>query len=397
MRPLLGLVVVFALASSAAAQELFEYRPIKPRWISPENPSGAAGQGGQENRGAKGHPFDTLAAGKSLTLGEIRGAGVIRRIWITINDRSPEMLRALRIEMFWDSVATPAVSAPLGDFFGASLGEIVPFENALFSSPEGRSFNAIVPMPFRTSARVVLVNDSQKDLAHVFYDIDYTLGDPGPGEALYFHAYWHRQRPTSLGEAFQILPRVSGHGRYLGAAIGVITDPAYQKSWWGEGALRVFLDGDAAHPTLVGTGTEDAIGSGWGQGVFVHRYQGSLVADEARRHWSFYRLHVPDPVFFESSCEVTLQQIGGAPKADVLRLQAAGVALTPISVDAGDRPRFTKLLDADGKALDAAGATDWVNFYRRDDVSATAYFYLDRPGSALPPLAPAAERIAGLK
>jgi len=252
-------------------------------------------------------------------------------------------------------------------------------------------------MPFRRSARIVLTNESANDLAHVFYDIDYTLGDP-PGEALYFHAYWHRQRPTALGQAFRILPRVTGRGRYLGAAIGVITDPAYEKTWWGEGALRINLDGDAAHPTLVGTGTEDAIGSGWGQGAFSHRYQGSLVADEARRHWSFYRLHVPDAIFFESACEVSLQQIGGAPKADVLRLEAAGAALTPITIDAGDRPRFSKLLEPSGaSALAAAAPADWVNFYRRDDVSATAYFYLDRPGSDLPLLAPVAERAAGLK
>src|SRR5262249_27470552 len=136
MRRLAGLVLVLAVSNAAAAQELYEYRPLKPRWISPENPTGASGQGGQENRGAKGHPFDTLPAGKSLVLGEINGAGVIRRMWITINDRSPEMLRALRLEMYWDGASTPAVAAPLGDFFGAALGEIVPFENALFSSPE---------------------------------------------------------------------------------------------------------------------------------------------------------------------------------------------------------------------------------------------------------------------
>jgi len=111
-----------------------------------------------------------------------------------------------------------------------------------------------------------------------------------------------------------------------------------------------------------------------------------------------YRPHVPDAIFFESACEVSLQQIGGATKADVLRLEAAGAALTPITIDAGDRPRFSKLLEPSGaSALAAAAPADWVNFYRRDDVSATAYFYLDRPGSDLPSLAPVAERVAGLK
>ena len=66
--------------------------------------------------------------------------------------------------------------------------------------------------------------------------------------------------------------------------------------------------------------------------------------------------------------------------------------------NAGDRARFSRLLEPSGaSALAAAASTDWVNFYRRDDVSATAYFYLDRPGSNLPPLAPVDERVAGLK
>ena len=306
------------------------------------------------------------------------------------------MLRSLRLDMYWDGAETPAVSVPLGDFFGAALGVLTPFENAIVSSPEGRSFNSVVPMPFRRSARIVLTNESSVDQPRVFYDVDYTLGDPGD-DALYFHAYWHRERPTTLGRAFRILPRVAGRGRYLGAMVGVVTDPAYGDSWWGEGELRVYLDDDGAHPTLVGTGTEDAIGSGWGQGTFADRYQGSLVADRESRRWAFYRLHVPDPIFFRTGCEVALQQIGGARKTEVVRLQRAGAALTPVTIDAGDRARFARLLEATSSdALAAAPEDAWVNFYRSDDVSATAYFYLDAPSSTLPPLQPVAERTAGL-
>jgi hypothetical protein len=61
----------------------------------------------------------------------------------------PETLRALRIEMFWDDASTLAVSAPFGDFFCGILGRISAFENELFSSPEGKSFNCCIPMPFR--------------------------------------------------------------------------------------------------------------------------------------------------------------------------------------------------------------------------------------------------------
>jgi hypothetical protein len=391
---LLAFLAPLSFPSAALAQELYQYQPIAPRWISPENKSGRPGAGGVENSGAKGHPYETLKAGATLMLADIQGAGIVRRIWITVNERSPEMLRSVRLEMFWDGATTPAVSAPLGDFFGAGLGALVPFENAFFSSPEGRSFNTSIPMPFRRSARILLINDASKDVNLVFYDVDYTLGDPPP-DAMYFHAYWHRERATTVGRDFRVLPRIAGRGRYLGATLGVVTAPAYGETWWGEGEMKVFLDGDAAHATLVGTGTEDAVGSGWGLGVYAHRYQGALLADAKTRRWVFYRLHVPDPIFFQSGCEVALQQIGGAEMKTVLAMQQAGVALKPVTIDAGDREHFYQLLETDGPPTAASTAPDtaWMNFYRSDDVSAVAYFYLDSPESGLPPIAPVAERL----
>lgn len=392
------LMVILAMGGDVSAQDLYEFQPGAPRWASPENPTAAPGQGGRENRGAKGRPFETIRAGGSLTLADIHGSGVIRRMWITVGDRSPAMLRSLRLEMFWDGASAPAVSVPFGDFFGPGLGQTSSFENALFSSPEGRSFNVVAPMPFRTAARIVLTNESKVDLTRVFFDVDCTLGASHDADTLYFHAIWQRQRPTTLTRDFEILPRIEGRGRYLGVSVGVITDPTYRETWWGEGEVKAYLDDDTNGPTLVGTGTEDYIGTGWGQGVYQHRYQGSPIADQEHRRWAFYRFHVPDPIFFTKACRITLQQIGGAPKAEVQQMIAAGVVLTPITVDGGDRDRFVHLLDQTPPVtLDDASLPDgWVNFYRRDDVSATAYFYLDRPGGTGTALAPVAERTAGL-
>ena len=41
-------------------------------------------------------------------------------------------------------------------------------------------------------------------------------------------------------------------------------------------------------------------------------------------------------------------------------------------------------------------ADEWVNFYRVDNYSATAYFYLDKPENELPPLQPLTERLIGI-
>ena len=38
----------------------------------------------------------------------------------------------------------------------------------------------------------------------------------------------------------------------------------------------------------------------------------------------------------------------------------------------------------------------WCNFWRQDDWSGTAYFYLDSPAGVLPAIAPAQARTAGL-
>ena len=211
----------------------------------------------------------------------------------------------------------------------------------------------------------------------------------------YFHACWRRENPTTLGRDFEILPRVRGNGRFLGANIAVAANKQ-NLGWWGEGEVKVYMDGDRKWPTLVGTGTEDYIGTGWGQKVFADRYQGCLVADDDRGLYSFYRYHVPDPVYFDREARVTIQQMGGDAKSNVIKMLKDGKPpITPVTVS--QTGRFDNLLElpqpVDLEKHDSPPGA-WTNYYRQDDVSAVAFFYLDRPTSNLPPLAPVAERVA---
>jgi hypothetical protein len=379
-------ILVFALLSSAAiGQELYIVPDgVETRWASPENPGGERGKGAATNAGRKGSPSFPLNAGESRTLAEVKaGRGTVRRIWMTMLDRSPKMLRGMKIEMFWDGAKTPAVSTPLGDFFGVGLGRVVPFESALFSSPEGRSFNASVPMPFRSSMKIVLTNETDQPQPLVFYDVDYTLGDNHPATALYFHAIFRRADPTTMQRDYEILPRVSGKGRYLGTNIGVIVDGRrYGETWWGEGEVKIYLDGDAGLPTLAGTGAEDYVGTGFGMGAYSHLYQGTPLADTEAQRFAFYRYHVADPVYFRKEARVTIQQIGflwsndGRPEKPVTApLYAAGEGLRPLDLEHLQKANL---------------------FERTDDYSSVAYFYLDRPENGLAPLEPVAERTRGL-
>lgn len=355
------------------------------RWATPENPRAEKGQGGRENQGAKGHPFTTIAPGETLTLLETQGSGIITRIWVTLSEFAPASLRAIRIDMYWDGADTPAVSAPLGDFFGAVHGVATAMENEFHANPEGRSFNCFIPMPFKEGARITVTNEAQKPVRLFTYEINFLTDVPHSDQTLYFHTHWRRERWTTLGQDFTILPQVHGRGRYLGAYIGVIQKPG-NKGWWGEGEVKIYLDGDEAYPTLVGTGTEDYVGTGWGLANFSERYQGGHMDEDGMI--SMYRFHVADPVIFTTDCKVTLQQLGNIYKHMFADLQQAADVDPVVIVSWKKGFRYTKLLEGqpDRTLDDPAVDEEGVIHFRRDDVSAVALFYLDKPTNSLPPL-----------
>lgn len=356
----------------SGSEPLFEMTDgIETRWANAENLTNERGQGGKENFGRKGSPcFSDFKTGEKRILAEVvKTSGIVRHIWVTISESSPEMLRGIRLEMYWDGADKPAVSVPLGDFFSQGLGEMSTFESALFSSPEGRSFNCYIPMPFRTGMKIEVTNESGKDLEMFFYQVDYTIGDRLSDNVLYFHAYYNRENPTILRKDYTILPRIEGSGRYLGCNIGVnVNQKIYFKSWWGEGEVKIYLDDDNQYPTLCGTGTEDYIGTGWGQGRYYNLYQGCTFADTNRYRYCFYRLHVPDPVYFRNGIRVTIQQIG------------AMNAETRGQMYKADKPIYRA-----GEGLELYDLSRPGGFNERhDDWSSCVWFYLNKPTNNLP-------------
>ena len=192
-----------------------------------------------------------------------------------------------------------------------------------------------------------------------------------------------------------------GRGRFLGTNICVVAAPEYCDTWFGEGEVKIYLDNDTEFPTLCGTGTEDYIGSGWGQDFFYNRYQGSLYfpqEGDSLRKYAFYRYHVPDPVYFDKECRVTIQQLGSSLTSDAVELMKNGANLIPVTIvddQFGENMEFYRLLEMDDPpdVTDPTYAETGMVFYRSDDWSATAYFYLDKPFNELPVLALVDKRI----
>ena len=229
-------IFLFGCTNQEGDSEVYQYSDkLDPRWVSFENIDAGKGKGGMENNGAKGHAYEPLLAGETKTILDLKGPGIINRMWVTLRPRTPFALRGLVVKMYWDNEEKPAVSVPFGDFFGIGLGRTVAFENALFANPENRSFISYVQMPFEKAAKIEIINEMDIDVSMFFYDVDLQLLREWDENNLYFHAYWQRDTVTTLTEDFVLLPTVTGKGRFLGTNISINENPAYK----GIGGVRV--------------------------------------------------------------------------------------------------------------------------------------------------------------
>jgi len=297
--------------------------PIVPdgvvgRAITWENPTGAVGAGGKtaSNLGPtrKGSPcIREIKNGETATLMDIDGCGVIRHIWITIPDRSPQAMRNMILRMYWDGSEVPSVEVPLGDFFGVAHGQRRVLTTAYVTQVLGRGFNSYFAMPFGTHAKITVTNDMPdgKKMGAFFYQIDYELRDKLPANTGRFHAQFRRENPTVMKRDYVILDNVEGPGCFIGCVIGV---RALGPHWWGEGEMKFYMDGDTDYPTICGTGTEDYFEAAWGMGEYQTPYAGCPMCftnDFFKNELvSLYRFHEKDPVYFRKSLKATMQQIG---------------------------------------------------------------------------------------
>jgi hypothetical protein len=338
---------------------------IASRSISAENPRGEVGQGGKALNGRKGEPcLPNLRDGQVYTFAEMAGPGVIRHIWVTPEKRNPDVLRNLILRFYWNEQSQASVEAPLGDFFGVSHGATCHFESGFLTNAEGRAFNSYFPMPFSTSARLTISNESGRDAGMFFYEVDYTAGDDITIETPHFHAQFRRVANTTMYEDYVILDGVVGKGRYLGANVGIVDRYAKCDCWWGEGEVKIYIDGDDPYPTICGTGSEDYAGAAWGIGRFHAREFGAPFVEG--KHISFYRFHGHDPVYFSRDLKVTIQQIGNDG------------SVTPLKP--GERPAMDPFIKAGLYKKDYPGG----NFERVDDVCSTAYWYQTLPTHPFP-------------
>jgi len=337
----------------------------KTRSISAENPTGEKGRGGMAGNaqhgparelgpGWKVRPCIAIQPGETALLADVAGPGAIQQIWMT--PTGPYRFSILRC--YWDGERTPSVECPIGDFFASAFTSnqvFAPIDSLAVCVNPGSAFNCYWEIPFRKRCRITLENIGLEPMT-LFYQINYTLTEV-PDESAYFHAQFRRVNPLPYKSVYTILDGVQGWGHYVGTylAWGVNNN-----GWWGEGEIKFYLDGDAAYPTICGTGTEDYFcGSYNFENRATRQYQTFTTAYaglphvvrpdglyNAQQRFSLYRWHIMDPVRFERDLRVTIQALGWRSGGRYLSLQD-DIASTAYWYQAEPHAPFPALPDRD--------------------------------------------------
>lgn len=258
----------------------------------------------------------SVPAGDTKVLLEADGPGIITHIWMTFLGPEPHPWakngsanhQEMLLCVYYDGDERPGVEAPVGDFFANAFGQ----RREVISLPviveDADSYNCFWQMPFRKSIRIAVVNQSEKPISLLYYNIDWIKKDSLPADTPYFYAQYRQEYPAVGGRDYLIL-ETEGKGHYVGTVLSVRTR---SPSWFGEGDEKIYIDGEAK-ASIWGTGTEDYFLSAWGLKTTSTPYFGTPYFDQwgiVGGHTSAYRWHIHDPIVFNTGIKVTIEHYG---------------------------------------------------------------------------------------
>ncbi|MCD7722445.1 MAG: DUF2961 domain-containing protein [Clostridiales bacterium] len=179
----------------------------------------------------------------------------------------------------------------------------------------------------------------------LYYYVDYEICVNLPPVSMNFHCLWRRKKRPKGNVLVQwdnindfknisdaqnyVLLDAEGTGTYIGCNISIDhTSPMKQYPWFGEEDDMIFIDSDEFLPRLHGTGTEDYFCAAWGfpSGKYGALFHGISLAEPVNNFknkdvwsdcagnessltysgkWTFYRLHLADPIYHGSDFALT--------------------------------------------------------------------------------------------
>jgi hypothetical protein len=279
----------------------------------------------------------------------MEGPGCLTAIWITVAGRLHEAVirrrvtahKYLWINIYYDDAPTPAVSAPIGHFFGQGTTRYVSFSSKFVGMTSG-GYYCFLPMPFKKSCRVVMENRHPKRDIQLFYGaITYVQAPELPPDAGYLYAQYHARdfigskdiSGTMVpNDPHLILEENAGPGHFAGTTLAIYPThpfksrikPPFFAFPYLEGNLKVYVDDEVGDrgPAMIAkplgappgrqsiecTGVEDYFLSGWYyiSGPFAALYHGCPVRSLWSGVVSQYRSHEADPYPWQDRIRMTI-------------------------------------------------------------------------------------------
>ena len=141
--------------------------------------------------------------GSTATVLDLSGQGSIASMKFTMNPWDNDTFTKTKIKIYWDNSETPAVDMSLGSFCGGggeTLGKTVynrDFTNLFYGyNYTNKYFYCYWPMPYWSRARVLIENNSGKDITSFQVDIKYkpstAYNYPSGGGGLFSSEEGHR-------------------------------------------------------------------------------------------------------------------------------------------------------------------------------------------------------------
>ncbi len=270
-------------------------------------------QKGRSMRATSGNPYNNsdsmkFEIGETKTIALLEGPGKVTHMWLVPSSMDIRYPRALVLRIYWDGSDIPSVETPFGDFFAVGNGmRTVVNSLPVKVSSYGRGYNCYWRMPFRKQAKITISNESDKEPASCYFQVDWVKYDQEPETVMYFHARYHQEYPPEMGKPYTLFIG-KGKGHYVGTVLSSQNGIGH---WFGEGDDFFYIDGEEI-PSILGTGTEDYINEAWNMRVHSSLFTGCTVfeprAPDARI--TAFRWHIPDPVIFSKSLKFTIERRG---------------------------------------------------------------------------------------
>lgn len=304
------------IGAPTAAAPADAVRKAQSLWAQPgplragvTSPDPLVAQGGVQRRARRDFRLRPGRSGHALKL---TGQGYIYEMRFMLPAAEIQALRKTRLVIRWDGCRTPGVDAPLLDLFGSAFG-LRDFKTLPIGRTNDGWYYLRLPMPFRRSAEINLVNQSSRTLL-VHLNAGWVQGRLSP-DALYYRTAFNAET-TAAGRPHRILS-ARGEGQYVGVTMSMEA----KGNWIGflEGDEQVAVDGRPI-TDYHGTGTEDYFNSGWyfDAGPVAQPLHGCLVKDVEHSRISACRFHLTDRIPFTQSIDLNIEH-GGTNDAPGVR------------------------------------------------------------------------------